>query len=62
MEYRKFKADYLFTGNSLLSSDHVLITDINGKIENIINKTEAGENVEILNGILSPGRSAFATA
>jgi len=55
MESRKFKADYLFTGNSLLSSDHVLITDINGKIENIINKTEAGENVEILNGILSPG-------
>ena len=55
MEYRKFKADYLFTSNSLLISDHVLITDINGKIENIVNKTEAGEDVEILNGILSPG-------
>jgi cytosine/adenosine deaminase-related metal-dependent hydrolase len=55
MEYRKFKADYLFTDNSFLNCDHVLITDINGKIEDIVNKTEAGEEIEILNGILSPG-------
>jgi len=55
MVYRKFKADHLFTGTSILSGDHVLITNTKGKISNIVNKNEAGEGVEELNGILSPG-------
>jgi cytosine/adenosine deaminase-related metal-dependent hydrolase len=55
MEYRKFEADYLFNGAQIQNSGQVLITDIKGKIVNIVNKNEAGEGVEILNGILSPG-------
>lgn len=55
MRYRKFKADYLFTGKNILSSDRVLITDSNGKIINIVNEIEAGDDVEVFKGILSPG-------
>lgn len=55
MEYRKFKADHLFNGAQMLSNRHVLITDIKGKIVNIINESEAGEGVEVFNGVLSPG-------
>ena len=55
MEYQKFKADYLFNGDQMLNSGHVLITDVKGKIVNIVTKNEAGDGVEILKGILSPG-------
>jgi len=55
MSYRKFKADYLFTGKNILGSDPVLITDSKGKIINIVDEIEAGEDIEILKGILSPG-------
>lgn len=55
MQYRKFKADYLFDGAQMLNSGHVLITDIKGKIVNIVTENEAGEGVEVLRGILSPG-------
>ena len=55
MRYRKFKADYLFTGEKLLKDENILITRVNGEIEEIVNLKEAGENIEILNGILSPG-------
>jgi cytosine/adenosine deaminase-related metal-dependent hydrolase len=55
MEYQKFKADYLFTGKNMLNSDQVLITDITGKIINIVDETEAGEGIQALKGILSPG-------
>jgi cytosine/adenosine deaminase-related metal-dependent hydrolase len=55
MEYRKFKADHIFNGASFLNQNKVLITDVRGKIIDIIDETEAGEGIEILNGILSPG-------
>ena len=55
MEYRKFKADYLFTGTNNLSSSHVLITDNKGKIVNIVRENEAGEGIEVFKGILCPG-------
>ncbi len=54
MVYRKFKADSLFNGTDLLENS-VLITDSAGKIIAIVNEEEAGEDVEILKGILSPG-------
>ena len=54
MEYRKFKADYLFDGTQILNSGHVLITDIKGKIVDIVTENEAGQGVEVLKGILSP--------
>ena len=52
--YRKFKADHLFTGIEMLDSNKVLITKTDGTIEAIIDETGAGD-VEICNGILSPG-------
>jgi aminodeoxyfutalosine deaminase len=55
MEYRKFKADHLFNGTQMLNNTHVLITDIKGKIVDIITENKAGEAVEIFKGILSPG-------
>ena len=55
MAYRKFKADQLFTGTSLLSGGEVLITTREGVIEAIVPAAEAGDDVQELRGILSPG-------
>src|SRR5665213_2736059 len=55
MRYRKFKADYLFTGERLLGDENILITDENGKIKDIVGEKESGENIEIFKGIISPG-------
>ncbi len=55
MPYRKFRADYLFTGINLLDNTSVLITDAKGNVEEIVDHTQAGEGVEIFKGILSPG-------
>jgi cytosine/adenosine deaminase-related metal-dependent hydrolase len=53
--YRKFKADHLFTGYEILPGNNVLITDEEGTILNIINDKDASDNIEIFNGILTPG-------
>lgn len=55
MNYRKFQADKIFTGYEFLSSDHVLITDDNGRILEITASADAGEDIERHRGILSPG-------
>ncbi len=55
MRYRKFKADYLFNGERLLKGENVLIAGQNGEIKGIIDVNDAGEDIEILKGILSPG-------
>lgn len=55
MSYRKFRADYLFDGYKLLDGGQVLITDDQGRIEGIVNYKEAGEGVEVLQGLISPG-------
>ena len=55
MSYQKFKADHLFTGHEMLSKNFVLITNENGIVENIIPVAEAGEDVQVFKGILSPG-------
>jgi aminodeoxyfutalosine deaminase len=55
MTYRKFKADYLFTGHGLADSDSVLITSGDGTVQSIIPAAEAGEGVEVHRGLLSPG-------
>ncbi|WP_164735405.1 amidohydrolase family protein [Pseudoflavitalea rhizosphaerae] len=55
MAYRKFKADQLFTGTSLLSGGEVLITTGRGVTEAIVPASEAGEGVQELSGILCPG-------
>ena len=54
--YKKFRADLLFTGNQLLNgADQVLITKVDGTIEAILPVSEAGDDIQHLKGILSPG-------
>ena len=55
MRYRKFQATQLFTGTKMLGSDVVLVTDEQGKIEDITTITDAGEGIQKLDGVLSPG-------
>src|SRR5438045_7598910 len=55
MRIRKFQADQLFTGYKSLDNDHVLITDEEGMIKEISKINDAGDEVQKLNGILSPG-------
>ena len=55
MAYLKYQADYLFTGKEILSNRSVLITDEKGVVKNICNQQEAGENIQQLHGLLTPG-------
>lgn len=52
--YRKFSADYIFTGNEFLQK-HVLITDAGGVVMDVVKEDEAGDGVERFTGILCPG-------
>jgi cytosine/adenosine deaminase-related metal-dependent hydrolase len=54
--YQKFQASLLFTGNQLLDdADQVLITKADGTVDALVPISEAGEDVQQLDGILSPG-------
>lgn len=55
MAYRKFKADKLFTGLKLLDKGYVLITDEKGIVQDLVPAEEAGDDIQVFNGILSPG-------
>ena len=55
MLFRKFNADSLFTGTTLLDHNQVLVTDTNGIVQDIIPIADAGEDVMKLEGVLSPG-------
>jgi cytosine/adenosine deaminase-related metal-dependent hydrolase len=55
MTYRKFKADYLFTGRGLAAPDSVLVTAGDGTVQSIVPADEAGEGVAVFSGMLSPG-------
>ena len=55
MSFLKFKADQIFTGTEILSGDHVLICDQNGVVEAITNERDAGDDVQQLTGLLTPG-------
>jgi len=55
MSYRKFKADKLFDGYRLHNHEQVLVTDENGQFEAIIARSDAGDEIEKHEGILSPG-------
>lgn len=55
MRYRKFRADHLFNGEKFLENENVLITNEAGEIKSIVLKEDAGEDVQICKGILSPG-------
>ena len=53
--YRKFTSPYIFTGYKLLPAGHVLITDEKGVIEDLVPIKDAGDGIEYLEGMLSPG-------
>lgn len=53
--YRKFKADYLFTGTEMSGRNKVLVTKSDGEIKEIIDEENAGEDIETFKGVLSPG-------
>jgi cytosine/adenosine deaminase-related metal-dependent hydrolase len=55
MAHKKFQSDQLFTGYELLDANHVLITDEEGIIEDIVLESDAGDDIQKLYGILSPG-------
>ncbi len=56
MSYLKFKADYIFTGyDTIPGNNKVLITHENGEIESIVSTENAGDDIQIFSGILSPG-------
>lgn len=55
MSFRKFKADYIFTGYAILDNDSVLITDEHGKIVSIEKEEDAGDDIETFKGIITPG-------
>ena len=55
MSYRKYKADQLFDGYKLHGPGTVLVMDETGKVLDLINASEAGDDVETFSGILSPG-------
>jgi aminodeoxyfutalosine deaminase len=55
MAYRKFRADQLFTGYKLLEQPGVLITDEEGIVQDIVSSENAGDDVQVLKGILTPG-------
>ena len=53
--YRKFTAKQIFNGYDLLPADYVLITDNKGRIEDIVPFDLAGEDIQVCDGMLSPG-------
>jgi aminodeoxyfutalosine deaminase len=53
--YRKFTANNIFTGHTMLPAGNVLITDNKGVFVDIVSLTDAGEDVAQFNGILCPG-------
>ena len=55
MRYRKLKGNQIFTGYELLDENKVLILDENGVVETIVPIQDAGEDIEVLDGILMPG-------
>ena len=53
--YRKFTADHIFNGYKILPGNTVLITDEDGMVKDIVDVTDAGDDIEIFKGLLSPG-------
>lgn len=53
--YRKFKAGRIFNGYDFLPDDAVIIIKDDGEIIDIVEETNAGNDIEYFDGILSPG-------
>jgi cytosine/adenosine deaminase-related metal-dependent hydrolase len=55
MAYRKFYAETIFTGNGYAPQNAVLITDQSGEIIDLVDRQQAGEDIQVLEGLLTPG-------
>ena len=55
MEFRKITTPQFFDGYMMHEDERVLICQQDGTIEDVVHKSEAGDNVEKMEGILSPG-------
>jgi cytosine/adenosine deaminase-related metal-dependent hydrolase len=55
MAYRKFYAETIFTGNEYAPEDTVLVTDDSGEIIELVNRQQAGDDIQHLEGLLTPG-------
>jgi aminodeoxyfutalosine deaminase len=55
MQYRKIKGNNIFDGYQFVGANKVLVTQANGTIEAIVDETEAGEDVQNVDGIICPG-------
>ena len=55
MAFRKFRSNQLFNGYTFLKKEQVLITKTDGTIEGIVSTDEAGDDIEKLDGVLTPG-------
>jgi aminodeoxyfutalosine deaminase len=55
MNYRKFKATRIFDGYRFLDDEMVLIVDEAARVQDVVPQHSAGDNVQIFDGILSPG-------
>ena len=53
--YRKYQPQQLFTGKEMLQHKEVLICRQNGEVEAIVKPSEAGDDIEPVEGILCPG-------
>ena len=53
--YRKFTADYIFTGQEILQEPSVLITDEQGIVIEIVKPADAGDGIAVFKGLLTPG-------
>lgn len=53
--YRKFSADKIFDGYEFLPAQRVLVIDNSGAVMDIIDHRDAGDDIEILHGLLTPG-------
>ncbi len=55
MTYRKFQAERIFDGQKFLGEEQVLIVNQEGIVLDVLHQSEAGDDIQQLNGILSPG-------
>jgi cytosine/adenosine deaminase-related metal-dependent hydrolase len=55
MSYKKFSADKLFDGYRFQEDDTVLITDEDGTVQEMVSSAVAGDDIQVLEGILAPG-------
>ena len=53
--YRKLSADQIFNGYEILPKDAVLVVNADGVVGDIVEKRDAGDDIEHFEGILSPG-------